>query len=158
MPSRGRTPGLIVDASTSDRMAKIRQRGTKPELVVRAVARQMGLRYRVSNRDLPGSPDVANRRRKWAVFVHGCYWHRHEGCVKATTPTRNRDFWLAKFAANGERDRRAVESLWKLGYEVVVVWECETRTLERVEALLRPIADGRRSELIRRLAAGYEGR
>lgn len=120
-------------------MANIRQRGTRPELVVRSMARRLGLHFRVANRDLPGSPDLANRKRKWAVFVHGCYWHRHEGCVKTTTPTRNRDFWVAKFVANVQRDQRAVDALRERGYRVVVVWECRTLVPEAVEALLRPL-------------------
>lgn len=120
-------------------MANIRQRGTAPELAVRAVARRLGLYFRVENRDLPGSPDLANRKRRWAVFVHGCYWHRHQGCVKTTTPTRNREFWEAKFVANVERDRRAVDALRERGYRVVVIWECETLVPERVESLLAPL-------------------
>lgn len=107
-------------------MAKIRQRGTSPELVVRAALHQLGLRYRTHNRDLPGSPDLANRRRRWAVFVHGCYWHRHESCPRATTPRTNRAFWEAKFQRNVQRDANAVLALQRLGYRVLVVWECET--------------------------------
>jgi DNA mismatch endonuclease (patch repair protein) len=120
-------------------MANIRQRGTRPELVVRSVARRMGLHFRVQNRDLPGSPDLANRKRKWVVFVHGCFWHRHEACAKTTTPTRNREFWEAKFVANVGRDRRAVEALRAAGYRVVVVWECETLAPDKVMALLRAL-------------------
>ena len=87
---------------------------------------ELGHRYRVRNRDLPGSPDVANRSRRWAVFVHGCYWHRH-GCKATTTPKRNRAFWEAKFARNVERDAESAAALRKLGFTVVVVWECETK-------------------------------
>jgi DNA mismatch endonuclease (patch repair protein) len=124
---RGRSvlPGLDVDAATSLRMALVRQRGTAAELAVRRALRELGHRYRVRNRDLPGSPDAANRTRRWAVFVHGCFWHRHDGCVKTTTPKRNRPFWEAKFDANQKRDRRAVLALRRLGFAVVIVWECE---------------------------------
>ncbi len=117
---------IVFDSATSQRMGGIRQKGTSPELAVRKQLTELGCRYRVNNRDLPGSPDIANRSRKWAVFVHGCYWHRHEGCKKATTPKRNRDFWVAKFEANVARDRRAVRELRGMGYLVVTVWECET--------------------------------
>jgi DNA mismatch endonuclease, patch repair protein len=84
----------------------------------------MGHRFRVHNRDLPGSPDIANRSRRWAVFVNGCFWHRH-GCKKTTTPTRNRDFWLKKFADNRTRDAQNVDRLRSCGWAVIVVWECE---------------------------------
>jgi len=116
---------IVVDEETSARMGRIPQKGTKPELIVRRLIYEGGHRYRVENRDLPGSPDIANRSRGWAVFVHGCYWHRHPGCVKATTPRRNRAFWEAKFQANVERDRRAVRELRRMGYRTIVVWECQ---------------------------------
>jgi len=105
-------------------MAGVRRSGTDAERRVRKAASQAGLRYRLDNRDLPGSPDLANRRRKWAIFVHGCFWHRHEGCKRATTPKSNRAFWLAKFKRNQERDRRVEMELRAQGYEVIVVWEC----------------------------------
>jgi DNA mismatch endonuclease (patch repair protein) len=142
---------LLVDDATSARMGLVRQRGTSPELVVRATLRALGHRFRSSNRDLPGSPDVANRRRRWAVFVHGCFWHRH-GCKATTTPGRNREFWEAKFQRNIERDRRSLDALEALGYTVVVIWECETkRDAERVrmrliEALGAPPAPSSPSE------------
>jgi DNA mismatch endonuclease (patch repair protein) len=121
-------------------MARVRQRGTAPELVVRHVASLFGLRYRVRNSDLPGSPDLANRSRKFAVFVHGCYWHRHAGCRQTTTPKMNVAFWKAKFARNVERDAVAARALREIGYEVVTVWECETRNQARVERVLSPLA------------------
>ena len=117
-------------------MGRIRQKGTKPELIVRQLIYELGHRYRVENRDLPGSPDIANRTQGWAVFVHGCYWHRHPGCVKATTPRRNRAFWKDKFRANVERDRRAVRQLHKLGYRTIVVWECQVEHQDRVSRRL----------------------
>lgn len=78
-------------------------------------------------RGLPGSPDMANKTRRFAVFVNGCFWHRHEGCHKTTTPSNNRAFWLAKFRANVKRDRMRTAALRAMGYRVVVIWECETR-------------------------------
>lgn len=130
---------LDVDAETSLRMAGIRQRATAPELAVRAVAARLGLHYRLNNRSLPGSPDLANRTRKWAVFVHGCFWHRHEGCARTTTPTRNRSFWSAKFEANVARDARAVADLRARGFTVVTIWECQTRERANVESALAVI-------------------
>jgi len=117
---------LKVDLDTSLRMASVRQRDTTAEIVVRRALRALGHQFRVRNRDLPGSPDIANRTRRWAVFVHGCFWHRHKGCIRTTTPKRNRKFWTSKFELNQERDRRALRKLRRLGYKAVVVWECET--------------------------------
>ena len=120
-------------------MANIRQRGTAPELAVREVASSLGIRYRLHNRDLPGSPDLANRTQKWAVFVHGCFWHRHHGCSKTTSPTRNADFWEEKFQANIRRDRRVTAALRKSGHRVIVIWECKTTSVERVRKSLSPL-------------------
>lgn len=120
-PSRG----LVTDTDTSARLARIPQRDTGPELAVRQVAHALGHRFRVRNHDLPGSPDLANRRRRWAIFVHGCFWHAHAGCARATLPKRNRKFWEAKLAGNRARDQRAVEALERDGWRVVTVWECE---------------------------------
>lgn len=115
-------------------MGGVRQHGTAAELAVRHALYEFGARFRTRNRDLPGSPDVANRSRHWVVFVHGCFWHRHEGCKRTTTPSRNRDFWVAKFEANIERDARAIAALQERNYDVLVVWECETEKPE----ILRP--------------------
>jgi DNA mismatch endonuclease (patch repair protein) len=116
---------ILIDDETSARMGRVRQRGTRPELIVRQLIHGLGHRYRVKNRDLPGSPDIANRSQGWAVFVHGCYWHRHPGCSKSTTPRRNRAFWKDKFRVNVERDRRALRQLRRMGYRTKVVWECQ---------------------------------
>src|SRR5688572_15632999 len=101
---------LEVDDATSARMGLVRQKGTRPELLVRRALSALGHRFRLANRDLPGSPDIANRSRRWAVFVHGCFWHRH-GCKASTTPARNREFWEAKFARNVARDQRRAGEL-----------------------------------------------
>lgn len=135
--SRRRAP-LVVDPANSLRLSKIRQKDTAPEKLVRALLHRLGARFRVRNRDLPGSPDVANRSARWATFVHGCYWHSHEGCSRATTPKRNREFWVAKFEANVKRDAAAVAELRRLGFRVAVVWECEIEKHPvRVAARLR---------------------
>jgi DNA mismatch endonuclease (patch repair protein) len=120
-----RKPALEVDEKTSRRLGLVRQRGTRAELEIRGALHALGHRFRVTNRDLPGSPDIANRKKKWAVFVHGCFWHRHQGCRRATTPKRNRDFWIAKFARNVERDEQVATALGALGWLVVIAWECE---------------------------------
>lgn len=132
----GRMPPRIgTPRSVSDRMRLVRQRDTAPELRVRSLLRTWGIGYRVCPRDLPGRPDVANKRRRWAVFVHGCFWHGHHGCRLATIPKTNTDFWLAKLASNRERDARKVRRLRELGFRVVVVWQCQlddTRVLRRL--------------------------
>ena len=115
-----------VDRKTRSKIMKsVSQKDTKPEMIVRRVLTKLGHRYRVRNADLPGSPDIANRARQWAVFVHGCYWHRH-GCKATTTPKRNREFWEAKFRRNVDRDAARIAALREGGFRVVVVWECET--------------------------------
>jgi DNA mismatch endonuclease (patch repair protein) len=133
-------PGLILDAATSRRLGKIRQRDTTAEQRVRRALWALGLRYRVGVRGLPGSPDLANRSARWAVFVHGCYWHSHRGCPRATVPKRNRSFWLDKFAANRARDARVRRALRRLGFLVFVVWECQALDERRLEGAARRIA------------------
>lgn len=135
MRSTRSAPRLVTDKETSARLARIPQRDTGPELVVRQIVHSLGHRYRVRNRDLPGSPDLANRRRQWAIFVHGCFWHAHVGCPRATIPKRNREFWKAKLAGNRTRDERVVEVLERDGWKVATVWECELRGPEGVLAV-----------------------
>lgn len=135
---------VVIDEKTSARLGRIRQKHTKPELAVRQALAKLGFRYRTSNRDLPGSPDAANRVHAWAVFVHGCYWHRHAGCARTTTPTRNREFWEAKFAANVRRDQDARLRLEQAGFLVLTLWECETESPARLGGLLRPLEKRRR--------------
>ncbi len=143
MKTRRRPLKLVLDAKTSERLGRIRQSDTTPELIVRRALYAQGLRYRSRNRDLPGSPDIANRTARWAVFVHGCFWHRHPRCVRTTTPKRNREFWLEKFAANRARDRRAIAKLRRLGYAVLVVWECEAELPVVLDRKLRTFAQAR---------------
>lgn len=142
-PSR-KPSELRTDETTSARLSKIPQRNTKPERVVAAALAALGWRYRRSNRGLPGSPDLANRKQKFAIFVHGCFWHHHAGCRRATIPKRNRSFWLEKFAANRRRDDRAAAALAVAGFTVVTVWECETSDQEVLLSLLNAILGRRR--------------
>jgi DNA mismatch endonuclease, patch repair protein len=149
MRRTGKGAGLVVDRETSARMARVRQRGTKPELLVRKMLSGLGLRYRTRNRDLPGSPDLANRRAGWAIFVHGCFWHAHRSCSKATLPKRNRAFWMSKFSDNRARDGAAVLALRASGYRAVVIWQCELErdpvaTRRRLRVALIPSARNRR--------------
>jgi len=132
-----RRKSLVTDVTTSAKMRKIRQFGTTPELCIRRLITGLGLRYRIANRDLPGSPDLANRSRRWVVFVHGCFWHRHEGCKRTTTPARNRGFWLNKFRENVDRDERKRRELIQMGFGVLVIWECETKVPSKALRKLR---------------------
>src|ERR1043165_5155333 len=122
------TTALRTDAATSARKGRRRQSARAPEMTIRRAVSTLGLRYTVRNRDLPGSPDLANRSRRWAIFVHGCYWHRHEGCHMATTPRTNTEFWLNKFARNVARDAAARAELERRGYRVLTFWQCELAT------------------------------
>jgi len=128
-------------------MKRVRQAHTPPERAVRRILYDLGVRYRLHAKDLPGRPDIVNRSRRWAVFVHGCYWHAHEGCPRWRLPKRNRGFWAEKFEANRRRDRRKIAELEDLGFEVLVVWECETRDRDTL-----------RERLVRALVQRGEGR
>ncbi len=118
----------IVDSKRrSELMAGIRSRNTTPELVVRRIAHRMGLRFRLHRTDLPGSPDLVFPKHQLAVFVHGCFWHRHEGCRYASTPKSRAAFWMEKFAANVARDVRQEAALRACGWRVLIIWQCETK-------------------------------
>jgi DNA mismatch endonuclease Vsr len=121
---------IIASTGASERMARVRQAKTKPETHVASILRRIGLHYRRNVRSLPGSPDFANKSRRWAIFVNGCYWHHHTACKRATVPKANRAFWLDKFAANRTRDAKAIKTLRRLGFKVVVIWECKTDVSE----------------------------
>jgi DNA mismatch endonuclease (patch repair protein) len=125
-------------------MSLVRQRDTSAELAVRSALHRLGYRFRLQRRDLPGSPDVVLPRHRVAVFVHGCFWHRHPGCSRATTPKTNTEFWLAKFVANEARDRRVAAQLEAAGWRVLVVWECQTKDnralTDRLAAAIAPAA------------------
>jgi DNA mismatch endonuclease (patch repair protein) len=122
-----------TDPETSARMKLVRRRDTSPELLVRSWLWKRGVRFTTHNGDLPGSPDLANRSKGWGIFVHGCFWHGHEGCNKATVPKRNNAFWSKKIADNRARDSRKEEALKQLGLKVVVIWQCEAERLDREE-------------------------
>lgn len=128
----------------SANMARVRSKDTLPEMRVRRVAHRMGLRFRLHRKDLPGRPDLVFPRYRLAVFVHGCFWHRHSGCSRASTPATRIDFWQAKFDANVARDVRQTTLLSEQGWTVLVLWECELKDEGAIERSLRgAIASGR---------------
>jgi DNA mismatch endonuclease, patch repair protein len=131
---------LVTTPQRSSLMRRIRQRGTAPELVVREIVSRLGHRVSANAPRVPGTPDIVIVKSKCAVFVHGCYWHRHAGCPATTTPKQNAEFWLRKFEANMTRDRRKVRQLRQLGYRVITVWECQTKHADRVVRLERRLA------------------
>ncbi|PIF13009.1 very short patch repair endonuclease [Janthinobacterium sp. 13] len=135
----------LTPAERSARMALIRSKDTVPELVLRKAIHALGMRYRLHAKDLPGKPDLIFPRYHSALFVHGCFWHRHEGCKVATTPRSNTDFWIEKFNKNTRRDARTIHALESLGWRVIIVWECEVSTAARAGATAKRIA-----EIIRR--------
>lgn len=130
----------VVDTSTRSRiMASIRGKNTRPELLVRHGLHRLGLRFRLHVRDLPGRPDLVFPKHRAVLFVHGCFWHRHDLCKLAYTPSTNSHTWLDKFEANVERDRKQVALLRQLGWRVFVIWECVLRS-DHLDDLLTEIA------------------
>lgn len=115
-------------------MSRIANRDTAPERALRSALHRAGLRFRLHRRDLPGRPDIVLPSRRMVIFVHGCFWHRHEGCRFTTTPATNPEFWQGKFASNVSRDAANVAALEALGWRVLVAWECEVKT--SVDALV----------------------
>lgn len=122
----------VVDERTSLRMKRVGQRDTAPEMVVRKLLFAGGYRYRIHRRDLPGSPDVVFPRWRKVIFVHGCFWHGHPGCSRASLPRSRAEYWRSRIATNRERDLRSEVALRRMGWFVCIVWECE---VGRVEAL-----------------------
>ncbi|MDP2738626.1 MAG: DNA mismatch endonuclease Vsr [Pseudorhodobacter sp.] len=123
----------------SQMMARIRSADTKPELVLRRGLHAAGFRFRLHARTLPGSPDIVMRKHRCAIFVHGCFWHGHEGCRNFRIPRSRPEFWTAKIDGNRERDLRSINALLQDDWRVLVVWECATRSIY-VDNLVRIIA------------------
>ncbi len=117
-------------------MSRIRSRDTKPEKIVRSILHRMGYRFRLHQRYLPGSPDIVLPRYRVAIFVHGCFWHRHVGCRYAYTPKSRSVFWTKKFKDNVERDKRNHYRLKLQNWYVEVIWECETTDPNHLTARL----------------------
>ena len=118
-----------MDRLTSEKrswnMSRIKSKNTTPERIVRSFLHRNGFRFRLHVKDLPGKPDIVLPKYKTVIEVRGCYWHWHEGCKDATTPSTNTEFWQKKFAENVARDQRTEQALKELGWNVIVVWECE---------------------------------
>ena len=113
-------------------MSRIKSKDTKPEKVVRSLLHKLGFRFRLHRKDLPGSPDIVLPKYRKIIFVHGCYWHRHEGCRLAYKPKSNVTFWNNKFKENTDRDKNNKTKLESLGWHVHVIWECETKNVDKL--------------------------
>ncbi|MES2120493.1 MAG: DNA mismatch endonuclease Vsr [Pseudomonadota bacterium] len=125
----------LSSSRRSENMRRIRSGDTTPEIHVRRMLHRLGYRYRCHRKDLPGRPDIVFSRRRKVIFVHGCFWHQHRGCLRATQPKSREDYWLPKLRRNIERDELAALQLREQGWDVLTVWECETK-LGELEPLL----------------------
>lgn len=118
-------------------MSLVKGKNTRPEMLVRRLVHGAGFRYRLHDSKLPGKPDLVFSRKRKVIFVHGCFWHRHEGCALARIPKSNQQFWLAKLEGNKARDETNLRKLHDAGWETLVVWECELRNLDTLAPRLR---------------------
>lgn len=116
----------------SEIMRRVHSRDTTPEIKVRSLLHRIGYRFRIYSRDLPGKPDIILPKYKTAIFVHGCFWHRHKDCKRATTPATRQEYWLLKFKRTVNRDKKYRQQLIEMGWKVIVIWECQTKDIEKL--------------------------
>lgn len=131
---------IYSPAKRSKIMAKVKGGNTKPEIYVRSRLHAAGFRFRLHRKDLPGKPDIVLPRYRTVIFVHGCFWHQHPGCRKATLPKQNADFWKIKLGNNVVRDEKNIDQLQAIGWRVEVVWECDLA--RNVDALIQKLRSG----------------
>ena len=129
----------LTPVKRSWNMSRIRSKNTKPELMVRKVLHNAGIRYRLHAKDLPGKPDLSNKRRKFAIFVNGCFWHQHKGCKRASIPKSNTEYWIPKLKKNINRLKENLEELDNMGFTTVVIWECEVNKTLTYNKLVKKI-------------------
>lgn len=131
----------MVDVYTpekrSDIMRRVRGEDTGPERLVRRALHQMGYRYHIHDRGLPGSPDVVLQRQRAVIFIHGCFWHGHKGCKHSARPSSNVEFWKRKLDRNTQRDRENIRALRRARWKVLVIWECHAKDESSVATALR---------------------
>lgn len=123
-------------------MALVRAKDTKPEMRVRRAAHGMGFRYRLHRKNIAGCPDMVFPSKHKVIFVHGCFWHRHKGCSRCRFPKSRLDFWKAKLEANVQRDKKVRKELRLLGWDVLVIWECQTMHEQELKTTLRRFLEG----------------
>jgi len=135
-------PDTFTPEERSRIMAKVQSKNTTVELKVRSLLHCLGYRYRLHAKSLPGKPDIVFPRRRKVIFVHGCFWHQHEGCERAKRPTSNTDYWNKKLDRNIARDQTNLFTLHEQGWDVLIVWECEAKRLstlaEKLTKFLAP--------------------
>ncbi len=141
----------MSDIFTKDKrskiMSSIKNKDTRPELAVRSLLHRMGHRFRLHQKDLPGKPDIILKKHKTVVFVHGCYWHRHNCKRGQSMPSSNKEFWQRKFRGTIERDKKVQEQLKKLDWNVGVIWQCELKTQsDTVKKLENILAAGKENK------------
>ncbi|MFM0019946.1 very short patch repair endonuclease [Paraburkholderia azotifigens] len=129
----------LTKVERSEAMRAVKSRNTKPEILVRRALHRLGMRFRLHRRDLPGSPDVVLPKYSLCIFVHGCFWHRHPGCPRASMPKTNEEFWARKFAGNIARDDANQKALSSLGWSVKVIWECEAVDERKLAEILKSL-------------------
>ena len=123
---------VLTKKQRSYNMSQIRNKNTRPEILVRSIVHRMGYRYALHRKDLPGHPDIVLVRHKKIIFVHGCFWHIHKCRYGKVKPSTNADFWKSKREGNVARDKRNIQKLRKDGWKVLVVWECQTKDKEKL--------------------------
>ena len=131
-----------VSEQRSRNMSAIKSKNTKPEIAVRKLLHSMGYRFRLHRKDLPGSPDIVLPKYKTVIFVHGCFWHRHENCKYASTPKTRKEFWESKFKANVKRDKEIEEKIKNIGWQSSVIWECELKDIDNLRDKIIDIFGG----------------
>ena len=128
---------VFSEAKRSYIMGQVKGKDTKPELLVRSMVHRMGFRFRLHRKDLPGAPDIVLPKHMKTIFVHGCFWHGHEGCPRSARPTTRPAFWKKKLDGNMRRDTENVRHLTDMGWKVLVVWQCEMRNRTTLQAKLQ---------------------
>lgn len=133
---------IVTKKNRSELMARVRSKDTGPEIAVRSALHGLGYRFRLHRKDLPGCPDIVLPKYKTAILVHGCFWHQHSGCSKASAPKTNVKFWSEKLRRNIERDEENKLALEKLGWAPIIVWECHLGSVKRAQTIAKEIVAG----------------
>ncbi|TLG89436.1 DNA mismatch endonuclease Vsr [Pseudomonas edaphica] len=134
---------IVTQERRSQNMSRIKGKNTKPEMIVRSACHDLGLRYRLHRKDLPGTPDLVFPKHRLCLFVHGCFWHRHPDCKYAYTPKSRLDFWSPKLAKNVERDAKAQRALETSGWRVSIIWECQTKNRDALQTEIKKMFDSK---------------
>lgn len=131
---------FMTPAQRSKAMSKVRGRNTKPEKLIRSYLHRQGFRFRINSPNLPGKPDIVLRKYNVVIFVHGCFWHHHEGCKKSAMPDTRTEFWENKIAGTVKRDQKNISDLTKQGWRIAIVWECCTKKKDDLEDTINKLS------------------